>query len=245
MTQDQPTADPVPDQTARLVRVEIDPNIRVLGNLTRAGLEDADGPLTAGQDVIVYESESGLTGPGRVARIDHTNRLVYLAVDWWALREEPAPAPVDPALRQRVAQALLARIKQAVTIEPQPFNPGPVGHLLAATEYDLADTVLAALAPELADHEEHRKGIAAALGHRNDALWDDLISTTLGCRNSRKRWKDRAEQAEAALARVHAIVEPATRNVQRPAAALARRVLRALTPPADTTSPKETPVDPR
>lgn len=72
----------------RTVRIEIDLNVRVHGNLTRAGLDDADGPLERGQDVTVYESESGLAGPGRVAQIDLVTGLVCLTVDWARLRPE-------------------------------------------------------------------------------------------------------------------------------------------------------------
>lgn len=74
-------------------RVEIDPNVRVRGQLTYAGLEDVRGPLAVGQTVEVYESESDLVGEGRVVEIDLATRLVYLGVDWGALRvrggEEP------------------------------------------------------------------------------------------------------------------------------------------------------------
>ncbi|HEY5834925.1 hypothetical protein [Streptomyces sp.] len=168
-------ADPVPDQPARLVRVEIDPNIRApLGGYTRARLEDADGPLTPGQDVTVYESESGLTGPGRVTRIDRTNQLVYLAVDWWALREEPAPAPVDPALRQRVARIL-----------------DDAGGTYANADADtLADVVLAALRPELERAKQAEQEVARLtdlLGQYADRAIEN---------------GQRAAQAEAALARV-------------------------------------------
>lgn len=65
-----------------MVRIEIDPNIRVQHNWTRTGTEYADGPLESGQEVEVYESESGLTGPGRVEEINHINGFVILSVDW-------------------------------------------------------------------------------------------------------------------------------------------------------------------
>lgn len=73
-----------------MTRVEIDLNVRVRGNLTFAGLEDADGPLAAGDQVEVFEPESGITGSARVAQIDTARRLVFLAVDW------PALAPARP-----------------------------------------------------------------------------------------------------------------------------------------------------
>lgn len=53
------------------------------------------------------------------------------------------PAPDRAALRDRIAGALIARIKQAVI--PEPFKFGAVGSLFAATEFDLADAVLAVL----------------------------------------------------------------------------------------------------
>lgn len=69
-----------------MTSVEIDPNIRVRGNQTRVGLEDASGPLEVGMDVMVLESESGLSGPGRVLEIDTARGLVFLEVEWSALR---------------------------------------------------------------------------------------------------------------------------------------------------------------
>lgn len=118
-------------------------------------------------------------------------------------RPRTTPAPVDEQLRQRVALAIGAHRNGLASDGLGWFRNDE-----DMTEcHDLAAAVLAALRPELdalAAHEEHRKGIAAALGHRNDALWDDLISTTRGCRNSRKRWKDRAGEAEAALATARA-----------------------------------------
>ena len=72
-----------------MTRVEIDLNVRVRGNGTYAGFEDVQGPLAVGMDVEVYESESGLTGPGRVTEIDAAKELVFLSVEWGALRETP------------------------------------------------------------------------------------------------------------------------------------------------------------
>lgn len=70
-------------------RVEIDLNVRVKGNLTFTGVEDADGPVRPGDIVHVFESESGLEGTGRVESIDEDRRLIYLAVDWGGLRVPP------------------------------------------------------------------------------------------------------------------------------------------------------------
>lgn len=51
--------------------------------------------------------------------------------------------PVSTVLRDHLAAALLARIRQAVA--PKPILPGsPTGSLFAATEFDLADTALSA-----------------------------------------------------------------------------------------------------
>lgn len=69
-----------------MTSVEIDPNVRVRGNQTRVGLEDADGPLEVGMDVVVLESESGLSGPGRVLEVDAARGLAFLEVEWAALR---------------------------------------------------------------------------------------------------------------------------------------------------------------
>lgn len=66
-------------------RIVIDPNVRVRGNGTYAGFEDVDGPIAVGEDVQVYEHESGLVGKGRVTEIDRERELVYLSVDWPSL----------------------------------------------------------------------------------------------------------------------------------------------------------------
>lgn len=71
-------------------RVTIDPNVRVRGNQTYAGLEDVQGIVAVGSHVEVYEPEAGLIGPAEVTDIDHERQLVYLAVDWEQLREQPA-----------------------------------------------------------------------------------------------------------------------------------------------------------
>jgi hypothetical protein len=70
-----------------VTRVEIDLNVRVRGNWTFSGLEDADGPVEVGDIVEVYEVESGLVGPGRVEEVDEASHLIYLSVDWDALHE--------------------------------------------------------------------------------------------------------------------------------------------------------------
>jgi hypothetical protein len=111
---------------------------------------------------------------------------------WAALAEiiatlPPATAPYpDRDLRQRVAAALLTRIKQAVVPAPDRLWPGQIGSLLAATEYDLADVALAVLAPEL-ERAAHAGRLEIALRANQTAA---LEAT------------ERAEAAEAALARI-------------------------------------------
>lgn len=70
-------------------RIAIDPNIRVRGNGTYAGFEDADGPLVVGDIVEVFEPESGLAGQGNVADVDNERELVYLSVEWASLKPRP------------------------------------------------------------------------------------------------------------------------------------------------------------
>jgi hypothetical protein len=72
-------------------RIAIDPNVRVWGDKTYAGFEDVQGIPVVGGYVEVWESESGASGFGQVTAIDHDRGLVYLSVDWAALR---APAEV-------------------------------------------------------------------------------------------------------------------------------------------------------
>ncbi|CAB4777967.1 MAG: hypothetical protein F2718_05080 [Actinobacteria bacterium] len=66
-------------------RVEIDPNIRVRGNHTYVGFEECENIVVCGDEVEVFEEESGLVGRGRVIEVDHQARLVFLEVDWSAL----------------------------------------------------------------------------------------------------------------------------------------------------------------
>lgn len=85
-----------------MISVEIDLNVRVRGNWTFTGLEDADGPIYPGQRVRVFEPESGLQGPGRVEEIDSERRLLFLSVDWSLLRE-PQPLSVEDLNRLGVS----------------------------------------------------------------------------------------------------------------------------------------------
>jgi hypothetical protein len=63
----------------------------------------------------------------------------------------PKPPVPDETLRGRIAAALLARIKLATISGPQPFGMDATTRMLAATEYDLADVVLAIVAGERGD----------------------------------------------------------------------------------------------
>lgn len=73
-----------------LPRVRIDLNVRRRGNQTFTRLAHVHGEITEGQLVEVYEEESGVYGPGIVMEIDRKKQLVYLSVDWGALREPPS-----------------------------------------------------------------------------------------------------------------------------------------------------------
>jgi len=95
-------------------RIAIDLNVRVRGNQTYAGLEDVQGDIAAGSTVEVYEPESGLAGPAEVVEVDLEKQLVYLAVDWHALRQPSVPAGqrwaigriLTPAVRELVSSLL-------------------------------------------------------------------------------------------------------------------------------------------
>lgn len=71
-------------------RVAIDPNVRVRGNETYAGLDGVTGSIAAGDAVEVYEPESGLAGDGIVTEIDKDRGLVYLSVNWPSLVIAPS-----------------------------------------------------------------------------------------------------------------------------------------------------------
>jgi hypothetical protein len=96
-----------------VARIAIDPNIRVRGNQTYAGIEDIEGDVGAGSHVVVYEPESGLSGPGEVTEVDRDRGLVYIVVDWSKLRLHPARSPLQVLwdhVRARVAPEL-ARLR--------------------------------------------------------------------------------------------------------------------------------------
>lgn len=75
-----------------LPRIEIDPNVRLADNSTYAPLTAlaGGGPLEPGQDVIVFESEAGIEGTGKIRSVDTDLAMIYLDVDWASLR--PAAA---------------------------------------------------------------------------------------------------------------------------------------------------------
>lgn len=98
-------------------RVAIDPNVRVRGNQTYAGLEDVDGAVAVGSHVEVYEPETGLIGPAEVTDIDHEHRLVYLAVDWEQLRIQPVSNHPFEALAEaarRIQAAIEAILRHLI-----------------------------------------------------------------------------------------------------------------------------------
>lgn len=76
-------------------RIEIDLNVRTRNNETYAGIEDADtNDPNVGDEVYVVQSEDEIIGDATITRIDLEKDLVYLAVDWTSLRDDPEP-PAD------------------------------------------------------------------------------------------------------------------------------------------------------
>ena len=70
-----------------MIRIAIDPNVRVRGDLTFSGFEEIEGEiddakLTAGVEVTVVEPETGAQGYGRISEVSWERRLVYLEVEW-------------------------------------------------------------------------------------------------------------------------------------------------------------------
>lgn len=78
-----------------LTRVTIDLNVRVRGNQTFSGLEDADGPVAVGDKVLAVEAETGIIADAEITDVDEEHGLVYLAVDWASFRDVPGAAD-DP-----------------------------------------------------------------------------------------------------------------------------------------------------
>lgn len=84
-----------------LVRIEIDPNVRVRGRQTFTGYEDVQAqygltrtrsgaPVVAGQKVIAFESESGIMTDATVVDVWAEKQIIYLAPDWQGWRDDPA-----------------------------------------------------------------------------------------------------------------------------------------------------------
>lgn len=74
--------------SVHLMRIAIDPNVRVEGNQTYGGFEDLFGDvdvLQVGDWLTVMCQETDIEGNAKVTRIDHESRLIYLAVDWKTL----------------------------------------------------------------------------------------------------------------------------------------------------------------
>jgi hypothetical protein len=123
--------------------IMIDPNVRVRGNGTYAGLEDVRGNIAVGVEVEVFEPESDLVGQGRVTEIDVERRLVYLSVDWSSLRTRAmvAVAPAwDPqqgidALGATWSVLLGVAIVSAAKRPVQPHLWGETPHLAGGGYY--------------------------------------------------------------------------------------------------------------
>jgi hypothetical protein len=79
----------------RRTRVEIDLNVRVRGNDTFVAFDDVYGPIAVGERIEVFESESGVSGDGRITEIDGNRELVYLSVDWSSLSEDGSSSSGD------------------------------------------------------------------------------------------------------------------------------------------------------
>ncbi len=74
--------------TQMVTQIEINPNLRVQGDLTVADLhEDVTGPTPQTGDLVeVYERVSGLAGRGQVVEVDESDGSVTVWVDWAGLR---------------------------------------------------------------------------------------------------------------------------------------------------------------
>jgi hypothetical protein len=73
-----------------VVRIEIDPNVRVRApdgtrNATFSDLADATGPVAPGEHVTAFEPESGLEWPARILAVERG--LVFLRPEWSEYRE--------------------------------------------------------------------------------------------------------------------------------------------------------------
>lgn len=88
-----------------MVRVFIDPNVRVGQNQTYASLADCSGAVATGDRVRVVEFESCLYGDADVVSIDAERGLVYLSVEWASLKTPDVTSPWDGATTRAAVRA--------------------------------------------------------------------------------------------------------------------------------------------
>lgn len=70
-----------------MTRIEIDLNQRTPDNLVPAWAEDADGPITVGDTVTVFEPEDSVRAIAIVRAVQPGGR-VHLLVDWASLEDD-------------------------------------------------------------------------------------------------------------------------------------------------------------
>jgi hypothetical protein len=79
-----------------MLRIRIDPNVRIANGYTVAGTEDIDPSstgwaLAVNQEVEVYEPESGGHTIGMVMAINQQKGLIVLQVPWHLFYEPETP----------------------------------------------------------------------------------------------------------------------------------------------------------
>ncbi|MGO9286206.1 MAG: hypothetical protein ACLP75_25440 [Mycobacterium sp.] len=103
-----------------MTEVWIDPNVRVRGGQTFSGFEDIKGPMPqVGNRVLVREPESNLVGIGVVTRINDTDRIIYISVNWAELAPDRLPTPDELMQTLRASYAAppaVDRSEQPVTV---------------------------------------------------------------------------------------------------------------------------------
>ncbi|MGV9710872.1 hypothetical protein ACWDTI_09430 [Gordonia sp. NPDC003424] len=98
-------------------QVAIDPNVRVAGNETFSGFEDIRGPRPAeGDRVIVTVEETDVVGFATVTRVDDSDQLIYLAVNWSELAPAERLSPGD--LVERVQSGIVEPISPLASLTP-------------------------------------------------------------------------------------------------------------------------------
>jgi hypothetical protein len=219
-------------------RVEIDPNKRTRHNHTITGLNDADSPLHAGQTVEVFESESGLTGPGRVVSIDLAKELVEIAVDWASLRpsdtptelgtntpgpNETGPGVGTPTLTDEMVAALGVGREQAEAFWATYHRPAPADTTLrdritrAIHRYDY-DQGLSNNGVPSRYHRGEADAVLAELApeladYRNRINWETTRGEHARLLDSCRTAEERAEKAEESrVALADALGEPRGRG---------------------------------